>query len=499
MEDPTLSLQLYNTLTKRKEEFRPIEPGLVKMYNCGPTVYSFAHIGNFASFLTADVLRRYLEYSGFEVRQVMNITDVGHLTDDADSGGEDKLEKAARERKVDPWQIAREFEAAFHEDRRRLNLLDALEYPRATDHIPEMLEMIEELLGLGLAYEAGEQVYFEIGKYPPYGRLSGNTIDELMAGARVEEDPAKRSPLDFTLWKKDPRHIMKWDSPWGVGFPGWHIECSAMSRKYLGPEIDIHTGGEDNIFPHHECEIAQSSRGEDRPFARYWVHRRHILVEGKKMSKSAGNFYTVRDLIDRGYDGLEIRYSLISSHYRSNSNFTFQGLEDARKNLRYLREFLLNMGSLPDRESAGGDLDSIRSLAESSDQIFRSRMDDDLNVSAALAQVHDFCGEAYKICKSRGAGERAAEQLEAWDRTLGVLALTSPTGRTKAATLGGTRDDEVVAGLTSARIDTLLAEREAARRRKDWGEADRIRDALLEKGIAIKDGPAGTRWHRRQE
>ncbi len=491
-----MSLRLYNTLTKRKDEFRPIEPPLVKMYNCGPTVYSFAHIGNFASFLTADVLRRYLEYSGYEVRQVMNITDVGHLTDDADSEGEDKLEKAARERKIDPWKIAREFEDAFHEDRRRLNLLDALEYPRATDHIAEMIEMIEELLDLGLAYEAGGQIYFEIGKFQPYGRLSGNTVDELMAGARVEEDPLKRNPLDFTLWKKDPKHIMKWDSPWGVGFPGWHIECSAMSRKYLGRELDIHTGGEDNIFPHHECEIAQSSGGEDRPFARYWVHRRHILVEGKKMSKSAGNFFTVRDVIDRGYDGLEIRYSLISSHYRSNSNFTFQGLQDARKNLRYLREFLLNMRSLPDVEGAGSDVDSICSLAERSDQTFRSRMDDDLNVSAALAQVHDFCAEAYKTSKTRAAGNRAAEQLEAWDRTLGVLAPASETGGVSATATGV--DEEVVAGLTRAGIDGLLGERETARKRKDFDEADRIRDELLEKGIAVKDGPEGTRWHLRQ-
>ena len=285
-----MSLQLYNTLTKRKEEFRPIEPGRVKMYNCGPTVYSYAHIGNFSSFLMADLLRRYLEYSGFDVDQVMNITDVGHLTEDdvADARGEDKLEKAARERRLDPWQIAREFEDAFQEDRRRLNLLDARAYPRATDHVPEMQVMISELLDLGFAYLAADQVYFEIAKFPRYGELSGNTLEQLVAGARVEEDPNKRSPLDFTLWKRDPKHIMKWDSPWGEGFPGWHIECSAMSRKYLGDEIDIHTGGEDNIFPHHECEIAQSCRGTDAIFSRYWLHRRHILVETR--AKRQGRF-----------------------------------------------------------------------------------------------------------------------------------------------------------------------------------------------------------------
>ena len=455
------------------------------MYNCGPTVYSFAHIGNFASFVMGDVLRRYLEYSGYEVDQVMNITDVGHLTEDdvADAQGEDKLEKAARERKLDPWQIAREFEDAFHEDRKRLNLLEARCYPRATDHVPEMQEMIGELLRAGLAYEAGDQVYFEIAKFAKYGILSGNTIDQLNAGARVETDPAKRSPHDFTLWKKDPKHLMKWESPWGEGFPGWHIECSAMSRRYLGDEIDIHTGGEDNIFPHHECEIAQSSGGEEKVFARYWLHRRHILVDGKKMSKSAGNFFTVRDLVSEGYDGLEIRYALIGSHYRSNSNFTLRGLEDARKNLRSLRLFREEMASL-----GGTGVDAeVESLCEDADRAFRAAMDDDLNVSGALAAVHEFCTAARRAVGTGAAGERALDQLDRWDRALGLGLIVV----TEVAD-----DDEVVPGWTKVALDAAVVRRNEARASKDFATADQIRDELSAVGIAIEDGSDGTRWHR---
>ena len=489
-----MTLKLYNTLTKREEEFKPIETGRVTMYNCGPTVYSFAHIGNFASFVMGDLLRRYLEYSGYEVTQIMNITDVGHLTEDdvADACGEDKLEKAARERQVDIWDIAREYEKAFHEDRRRLNLLEADKYPRATDHVPQMQEMISELLELDLAYVAGDQVYFAIDKFPYYGRLSGNTTEQLVAGARVAEDERKQNPLDFALWKKDPDHLMKWDSPWGEGFPGWHIECSAMAREYLGEKIDIHTGGEDNIFPHHECEIAQSSRGQNESFANYWLHRRHIFVEGKKMSKSARNFYTVRDLLEKGYDGLEIRYSLVSLHYRANSNFTFKGLDDAKKSLRYLREFRLDMRALPKRDAEAPELDALEELRTAKDEGFRAGMDADLNTSVALAKVREFCAEARKICTSHRAGEIAATQLENWDRVLGVLD-PSPEGAERG--MGSGSDAEVVAGLTAAEVQRLVDERAAARQAKDFGTSDRIRDELLAKGVVVKDGPDGSRWH----
>ncbi len=478
-----MALQVYNTLTKKKELFEALEPGRVRMYNCGPTVYSFAHIGNFASFLLADLLRRYLEYSGYAVTQIMNITDVGHLTEDniADARGEDKLEKKAREEKKDPWEIARFYEDAFHADRKLLNFREAHRYPRATEHVPEMIEIIQELLDAGLAYEAGGQVYFEISKFPRYGILSGNSVDELKAGHRVEEDPLKRSSLDFTLWKKDPKHLMQWDSPWGRGFPGWHIECSAMSRKYLGDVFDIHTGGEDNIFPHHDCEIAQSSGGKDRMCARYWLHRRYILVDGKKMAKSAGNFYTLSDLVEKGYHPLEVRYSLLAAHYRSNSNFTLEGLDAARKTLRYFREFRRNMADLPAKPVAPDDAAAIRALREKADAALRAGLDDDLNVSAALAALHGFVGEAYKLAKTREAGLAAVGQLDAWDEVLGVL-----EGCGEAA--------QQPAGVSTEEIEKLIAERSAARARKDFKEGDRIRDALKARGVAIKDTPQGTRW-----
>ena len=479
-----MPLELYNTLSKRKETFAPIEPGVVRMYNCGPTVYSYAHIGNFASFLLADLLRRYLEYSGYRVLQIMNITDVGHLTVDnvADAQGEDKLERKAREEKKDPWQIARFYEEAFHADRRLLNLAEAHQFPRATDHIPEMIALIEELIRLGMAYEAGGQVYFEIQKFPAYGVLSGNSVEELMAGesGRVEADTSKRHPLDFTLWKKDPKHIMRWESPWGVGFPGWHIECSAMSRKYLGDVFDIHTGGEDNIFPHHECEIAQSSGGTGRICARYWLHRRYILVDGKKMSKSLGNFFTVRDLLEKGYSPLEIRYCLLQGHYRANSNFTFPGLEAARQTLRYFREFRGNMLELPERAPAAGEIESLEKLAQQSDAEFRAGLDDDLNVSEVFAVLHAFVAEAYKTALTRPGGKIALRQLDAWDRVLGFLQPEAAAERK-----GGPAPEEV---------ERWIGERNAARARKDFREADRIRDLLKAQGIVLKDTAQGTRW-----
>lgn len=489
-----MPLKVYNTLTRRKELFEPLVPGKVRMYNCGPTVYSYAHIGNFASFLLADLLRRHLEYSGYEVTQVMNITDVGHLTVDhvGDAQGEDKLEKAAREQKKDPWEIARFYEEAFHADRRLLNFLDAQHFPRATDHVPEMITLIEELIAAGLAYEADGQVYFEIAKFPRYGILSGNSIEELSAGesGRVEADPNKRHPLDFTLWKKDPRHIMQWDSPFGRGFPGWHIECSAMSRKYLGEVFDIHTGGEDNIFPHHDCEIAQSAGVEGRIFARYWLHRRYILVDGKKMAKSTGNFFTVKDLLDKGYQPMEIRLNLLQGHYRANSNFSLQGLEAARETLRYFRELRRNLAALPEKPAPAAETAAVQELCSSRDTAFRASLDDDLNISEALAQVHALANQAYKICTVRSSGAATLGQIERWDTVLGVLGdgATAASGAASGEKVGRS-------AMTAPEIDRWVLDRNAARARKDFKESDRIRDKLKAEGIVIKDTPQGTVWH----
>ena len=297
-----MTLHVYNTLTNQKEEFTPLEPGRVRMYNCGPTVYSRVHIGNLRAFLFADLLRRWLEFEGYQVTQVMNITDVGHLTDDADDG-EDKLQKQAEKDGLDPMEIARAQSVLFFGDLEKLGCKRAAVYPKATDHITQMLSMIGALIEKGFAYQVGENVYFEVAKFPEYGKLSGNRVEALDAGSRIEVLDEKRSPADFALWKSDPKHLMKWESRYGDhGFPGWHIECSAMAREHLGDQIDIHTGGEDNVFPHHECEIAQTEAFTGEPFAKYWMHTKFLQVDGGKMSKSLGNVYTLDDVEERGYD-----------------------------------------------------------------------------------------------------------------------------------------------------------------------------------------------------
>ncbi|MHC4374133.1 MAG: cysteine--tRNA ligase, partial [Planctomycetota bacterium] len=278
-------IRFYNTYSKQIEPFEPVEPGNVKLYSCGPTVYSHPHIGNFRSFLMADLLKRFLEFRGYAVNHIMNITDVGHLLDDADEGA-DKLEEAARKEKKDPLEIAQFYIDSFNTASEMLNIKPADNYPRATEHIDEMIQMVQSLIDKGHAYVVGHNVYYDVTTFKDYGKLSGNTLDDLNAGARIEVNSEKKNPQDFALWKHDPKHIQQWDSPWGCGFPGWHIECSAMSVKYLGEQFDFHTGGEDNIFPHHECEIAQSEGASGKKWVKYWMHGRFLMFDGEKMSKS---------------------------------------------------------------------------------------------------------------------------------------------------------------------------------------------------------------------
>ena len=467
-----MAIQLYNTLTNRKEEFAPVEPGRVTMYNCGPTVYMYAHIGNFRSFMLADLLRRYFEYKGLEVDQVMNITDVGHLTSDADEG-EDKLEKAARTEKKDPWQIAEFYTDAFFEDSDALHLKRATVYPRATEHVGDMIRTVEQLIENGHAYVVNGCVYYDVTSFPDYGKLSGNTLDRLQAGARLDLNPDKKNPHDFSLWVTDPDHIMKWESPWGVGYPGWHLECSTMSQKYLGDTIDIHTGGEDNIFPHHECEIAQSQGATGKPFVKYWLHARFLLVDGGKMSKSKGNFYTLRDLLDKGLDPMAIRYTLLASHYRQPLNFTFDAVEASAGAIRRLREFVANMDAAP------GDADDpqVATLCEQAEADFEREMDDDLNIAAALGHVFEFVREINKLGVSKADGARAAAVVRKIDTVLGVL-------------------PKAEEGALDAEVETLIAEREEAREGKDFARADAIRDQLAAQGIILKDMPDGVRWER---
>jgi cysteinyl-tRNA synthetase len=500
-----LNLGLHNTLTGRVEPFEPLEPGHVRMYNCGPTVYNDAHIGNMCAYMLADLLRRTFEYAGYRVTQVVNITDVGHLTqsdDLADGRGEDKLEAASRAQRRTPWDIARTYLTRYFQDLERLNIRAAHYYPRATEFVPEMIAIVERLLAKGLAYVVPSgDVYFDVTKFPAYGRLSKNSLDDLNAGARIEVREEKRNPADFALWKRDAKHIMQWDSPWGSGFPGWHIECSAMSMRYLGESFDVHTGGEDNIFPHHECEIAQSEGATGKPFVRFWLHTRFLLVEGKKMSKSAGNFYTVEDLVRRGFTGREIRYALLSSHYRTQSNFTLEGLEAARKNLERIDNFVRkledDLGPEPGAGGAGGDA-TVRAdvgFLNAAEQRFDEALGADLNLSGALAALFDLVREGNKRSLRSIEATAVLRWLREIDEVLGVIfwkpapaAVAQPGAPSTAA--GGD-------GAPPAECNDLLAKRQAARAAKDFKEADRLRDELLQRGYVIEDTAKGPRLKKR--
>ncbi len=506
-----MPLDLYNTLTNSVERFEPLSAeGPVTFYSCGPTVYDFAHIGNFRSFLNADVLRRTLEVMGFTVRHVMNITDVGHMTEDdnPDGGGEDKMELASRrllEAKKsgslpegvdldpnDPRAIARFYTEAFLADARLLGLSVANEavdcpelMPRPSEMIPEMITLITTLIERGHAYVAEDGVvYFDVQSAPNYGILSGNTIESIRSGEGGRVDMAtqavKRHPADFMLWKADPRHVMRWDSPWGEGYPGWHLECSAMARKLLGDVIDLHSGGEDNIFPHHECEVAQScgATGEAM-FARYWFHTRHLMVDGKKMSKSAGTFFTIRDLLQRGASPAAIRLELIRTHYRINSNFTLQGLKDVQRQVeRWHRaaQWLETHAAIA--RPGPGPLETALPK-------FIEAMGNDLNVAGAIGILSEAVGQLPMDQTPAETGEGSwAEDLAAlrrMDHVLGVLELSSEADVSRSA-------------LDVDWIEGVIAARRQAREDRDWSEADRLRDELLEAGIEIKDGAEGTSW-----
>ncbi len=456
-----------------------MNPGEVRMYNCGPTVYDYAHVGNLRSFLMADVLRRLLEARGYTVRQVLNITDVGHMTqDDLRDSGEDKMAVAAKRLGKDPWEVARHFTVAFFEDLKALNFLEAEAYPRATETIPEMIAMVERLVEKGHAYVVGGNVYFDVSTFPEYGRLSGNTVENLKAGARLEVNPEKRHPADFALWKSDPNHIMQWDSPWGRGFPGWHIECSVMAQAILGEQIDIHTGGEDNRFPHHECEIAQSEAATGKTFARYWLHGAYLQVGGEKMSKSKGNFFTLRDLLQKGYDPLAIRSALISVHYRQPMNLTLEGIAEAAKNLERVHELLRKMGG----EDTVLDRSAVAAATKRARREFDAAMDDDMNISPARAAVLGLVGEVNRVGLplSTADANLVRETFSYFDGILG-------TGLVDAE-----EADEL-----SAEIEALIEARNAARKARDFAESDRIRDELAARGIILEDGPAGTTFKRK--
>ncbi|EKE15967.1 MAG: hypothetical protein ACD_11C00061G0001, partial [uncultured bacterium] len=384
--------KIYNTLAKKKEEFVPINPGKVSMYTCGPTVYGYIHIGNIRAYLFADTLRRYLAYGGYEVKMIKNITDVGHLTEDdvaQGDSGEDKIAKKAALEKKTPEEIARFYETAFKEVEKEINILPAHYFPRATGHIPQMIKIIEKLIETGHAYEKNGNVFFDVTSFPEYGKLSGNTLENLKVGARIEEHPDKKNPWDFALWINAPKeHLLKWQSPWSLGYPGWHIECSAMSTEYLGNTLDIHTGGEDNIFPHHEAEIAQTECYTGQKYVKYWLHARHLLMDGKKMSKSKGNLYALSDIKEKGFSAMDLRLLLLSSHYRSQLDFSWQAMDQAKRNLQKINDFVLELELNEKRFEQA--LDSLSDPMDVSgyEKSFNEAMDDDLNTPLALSVVY---------------------------------------------------------------------------------------------------------------
>jgi cysteinyl-tRNA synthetase len=475
----TVSFVVYNTLSKKKQAFEPLEPGVVRMYNCGPTVYSRPHVGNYRAFLFADTLRRWLEYLGFRVEQVMNITDVGHLTDDVAGEGDDKIEAQARKEKLDPWQISGAITEQFFKDLEALGVRRAKVYPRASDHIPEMVEMIQGLIAGGHAYRAGGNVYFDVASFPRYGALSGNRLQELEAGARIAVREDKRNPEDFALWKSDPHHLMKWATSLGPdGFPGWHIECSAMARKHLGDQIDVHTGGEDNVFPHHECEIAQSESFTGKPFARYWMHSKFLQVDGGKMSKSLGNVYTLDDVRARGYDPRTLRYTLIRAQYRQPLNFTWELMDDSRAALAKLDDLAARLHrAAKEPASAAVDAERARATLARARAQFEAGMNDDLNTSAAIAGLFALRDDVLEGAFDPATATQALEFLERANSVLGVLRL----------------EEEAL----DARVESLIAERQAARKTKNFARADEIRKELDARGIVLEDTPKGVVWKRK--
>ncbi len=470
-------LRLFDTMSKKKRVFRPLGK-TVKMYNCGLTVYNFAHIGNLRAYTFADLLRRYLEFKGYRVKQVMNFTDVGHMTEDeviSSDVGEDKMEVAAKRERKTVWDIAEFYIKAFLEDSKKMNFLEPHVRPRATQHIPEMIRIIKGLVKKGYAYVTPSGVYYDVSRFKRYGRLSGNTVEKLKAGAggRVGFNPDKRNQFDFALWIVDPNHIMKWESPWGTGYPGWHIECSAMSMKYLGKTIDIHTGAVDNIFPHHECEIAQSEAYTGKKFVRYWMHCRHLMVDGQKMAKSSGKFYTLRDLEEKGFSPLALRFFLLSAHYRSELNFTLEALKTAEKTVKNLFDFTFKAFSLRPKGRYSREFSSFLKRARAE---FIRHMDDDLDTPKALASVFDVVNETNRLMELGKLSRRNLREVFRFmvdiDRVLGL-----GLGR-------------VAEGVPKS-VERLVEKREKLRKAGKFDEADRIRKDLAERGYEIEDTPDG--------
>jgi cysteinyl-tRNA synthetase len=465
-----MSIRFYNTLTRRIEDFRSLEKGKVGIYTCGPTVYNLAHIGNFRAFVFYDLLRRYLKYRGFKVFHVMNLTDV-----------DDKTIRDSSAEGIPLQEFTSRYKRAFFEDRDSLRIEPVEIYPEATEHIPDMIRTIQRLTERGHTYVADGSTYFKIDTFPSYGKFANLDLSGMRAGARIVADEyEKEDARDFVLWKAwTPEDgAVFWETPLGKGRPGWHIECSSMSQKYLGETFDIHGGGVDLIFPHHQNEIAQAEGATGKPFVRYWLHSEFLLVDGQKMSKSLGNFYTLRDILERGYRPMEIRYLLLATHYRQQLNFTFDGLLAARGALQRLRDFIVNV-RLADGKTAGKALDEIIEQREGE---FVGALDDDLNIAPALGAVFNFVRDVGRLISDAKLGKaetpKVLQKLDGWNKVLGFMDLEEQ-------------------GLDDEEVTRMIDLRKEAREGKEWAKADEIRAELERRGILLEDRATGTIWKRK--
>jgi cysteinyl-tRNA synthetase len=480
-------LHIYNTLNRKKEKFEPITPGFVGMYVCGPTVYDHGHIGHAKSYISFDIIVRYLRYLGYKVRYVQNITDVGHILGDSEEG-EDRIARKARTEKLEPMEVAEFFTRSWFEDMDQLGNIRPDISPRASGHIIEQIDMIKVLLDKGLAYETDGNVYFDVKKFAEYGKLSGRKVDELEAGVRIDVAADKKSPADFALWKKaSPEHLMKWNSPWGKGYPGWHIECSSMSNKYLGESFDIHGGGLENIFPHHECEIAQSEGANGKPFAKYWIHNNMVTVGGVKMGKSLNNFTTIKDAVKKN-SPLAIRYFILMSHYRSSLDFSDEALNAATSGLKKIQTFKARIKKAihTAKIESGPKLLPIEKFESN----FQTAMNDDFNTPQALAATFEIINEINRLLDDDN-NQISKSELEEFNllfnkllgEVLGLIDL-------KKGENGASGED------FKHVMEVVLNIRSELRKEKKFQIADKLRDSLKSIGITIKDTPEGAVWEK---
>jgi cysteinyl-tRNA synthetase len=479
------NLRIYNTLDRKKEPFKSIKEGFVGIYVCGPTVYGHAHIGHAKSYVSFDVIVRYLRALGNKVRYVQNITDVGHLLGDTNEG-EDRILKQAKVEQLEPMEIAERYTRSYFEDMDILNVQRPDISPRASGHIPEQIDLVKELLEKGYAYEKGGNVYFDVRKFKEYGKLSGRKVDELIDGVRVDVADDKKSSIDFALWKHaEPEHLMRWNSPWGVGYPGWHTECSVMSVKYLGQPFDIHGGGLENVFPHHECEIAQSEAATGEKFANYWIHNNMVTVDGVKMGKSLGNSIMIKDIVQK-YKPLAVRFFILNSHYRSPLDFSDKALDAAQKGYEKLTQNVARIFKLQEKTVEGKDENFEQKIAEFEKQ-FYAEMDDDFNTPRAIAAVFNFLKEV-----NGWIDNNSVFANETVEKLVDVIKVT--VDEILGLIIDGDTDETSSQADIDGIIRILLDLRNKFRAQKQFDLSDEIRDRLKEINIEIKDTKEGTFW-----